>query len=96
MWLVKTPDHTWTLAYTLDAACMVGATQRMPEAAGWINDLEILAGRTGMREFVARAYVHRYNLRSDPSDLEAAAALAADVDNPYLHELVRVPDLAMV
>jgi len=96
MWLVKTPDHTWTLAYALDAACMVGATQRMPEAAGWINDLEVLAGRTGMREFVARAYVHRYNLRSDPSDLEAAAALAADVDNPYLHELVRVPDLAMV
>ena len=96
MWLVRTPDHTWTLGYVLDAACMVGTTHQLPDAASWINDLEVLAGRTGMREFVARAYVHRYNLSGHGSDLEAAAALAADVDNPYLHELVQAPDLATV
>jgi DNA-binding SARP family transcriptional activator len=96
MWLVKTPDHTWTLGYALDAACMVGTTHGLPEAAGWINDLEVLAGRTGMREFVARAYVHRHNLLGRASDLEAAAGLADDVDNPHLQELVRTPHLATV
>jgi DNA-binding SARP family transcriptional activator len=96
MWLVKTPDHTWTLGYALDAACLVGASHGLAEAAGWINDLELLGGRTGMREYVARAYMHRYNLAANASDLKAAAALAAEVDNPYLHELVRTPDLSKI
>jgi tetratricopeptide (TPR) repeat protein len=94
MWLVNTPDHTWTLGYALDAACLVGASHGLAEAAAWIDDLEMLGGRTGMREFVARAFVHRYNLAGNASNLEAAAALAAGVDNPYLHELVLTPDLA--
>lgn len=96
LWLVKTPDHTWSLAYAIDAACLVGASRGLPEAVGWINDLEVLAGRTGMREMAARAYLHRYTLSGKNSDLAAAAGLAADVDNPYLHELVRAPELARV
>jgi DNA-binding SARP family transcriptional activator len=96
MWLVRTPDHTWSLAHAIDAACLVGASHGRPEAAGWINDLETLAGRTGMREYTARAYLHRYTLSGKSSDLTAAAGLAADVDNPYLHKLVRHPELARV
>lgn len=96
LWMVKTPDHTWTHAYAIDASCIVGVSRGLDETSRWINDLEIIGGRTGMREFVARAYVHRHNLRRRAADLEAAAAIAAEIDNPYLQELVRTPDMARI
>jgi hypothetical protein len=54
---------------------------RRPEAARWVADLEALATRTGMRELVARADLHRGRL-GDRAAAEAAHVLAAEVDNP--------------
>ncbi len=59
----------------------------MDAVSGWVNDLESLAGRTGMREFVARAYVHRAGLGAEGA-LETARLLAAEIDNPALHQLL--------
>jgi hypothetical protein len=55
----------------------------------WTNDLERIAAITGMREFVARAYVHRARL-GDAGAIDAARVLAEDIDNRLLRELVGV------
>ena len=88
MYLVRTPDHTWTLAYALDALCKIAARHRAPEAARWINDLESLAGRTGLREFVAWAYLYRHEL-GDPRALETAEVLAREMESPLVHQAIR-------
>jgi tetratricopeptide (TPR) repeat protein len=81
---VRLPDAwLWVEAYCLDALCTLAREHGRPEAARWIGDLEALAARTGMREMVARAYLHRGRL-GDPAAAEAARVLAAEVDNPVL------------
>ena len=83
---VRLPDaYLWVEAYALDALCSVGVGARDKDVRRWIDDLESLAGRTGMREFVARAYLYRARL-GDRAALEAAALIAADVQNPALVE----------
>lgn len=84
MRLVKNPDSTWLMGYVLDGLCSVAVAYDIPEGRDWINDLESLAGRTGMRELLARAYLHRHGL-GDASALDAAVLLARDIDNPHLH-----------
>jgi DNA-binding SARP family transcriptional activator len=84
------PDsYQWVIAYVLDALCATAVRDRHPAAVAWINDLERLAATTGMREFVARAYVHRAGL-GEAGAIDAARGLAEDIDNPLLHELVAV------
>ena len=79
---VRLPDAwLWVEGYCLDALCVLAIQHRRPEAARWVADLEALATRTGMREFVARAYMHRGRL-GDRAAAEAARVLAAEVDNP--------------
>jgi len=81
---VRLPDAwLWVEAFCLDALCALALDHGRPEAARWIADLEALAARTGMREMVARAYLHRGRL-GDPAAAEAARVLAAEVDNPAL------------
>jgi DNA-binding SARP family transcriptional activator len=85
---VRLPDaYLWIEAYSIDALCSVGVAQGAPESIAWIEDLESLAARTGMREFVARAYLHRRDL-GDNDALEGARLLAAEIDNPSLHRLI--------
>lgn len=81
--LVMEPDHTWTMAYALDALCDLAVAEAHSEAAHWVDDLEGVGGRTGMREMVTRAYLHRAAL-GIPEAGEAALALAQDIDNPSL------------
>jgi hypothetical protein len=50
-------------------------------------DLEALASRTMMREFLARAYLHRFEL-GESDALEAAEMVAADLDNPALERML--------
>lgn len=81
---VRLPDAwLWVEAYCLDALCALAQEDRRAEATQWIGDLEALAARTGMREMVARAYLHRGRL-GHPAAVEAARVLAAEVDNPAL------------
>jgi DNA-binding SARP family transcriptional activator len=79
---VRLPDAwLWVEGYCLDALCSLAIEHRRPEAARWVEDLEALAARTGMRELLARAYLHRGRL-GDRAAAEAARVLAAEVDNP--------------
>jgi DNA-binding SARP family transcriptional activator len=79
---VRLPDAwLWVEGYCLDALCVLAIEHRRPEAARWVADLEALTTRTGMRELVARAYLHRGRLGDRPA-AEAARVLAAEVDNP--------------
>ena len=79
--------HRWVRAYALDALCAVAVATRHPMAGRWITDLASLAGRTGMRELAARAYLHRRDL-GDGTATDAARVLSADVENPHLRGLV--------
>jgi len=83
---VREPDAwLWGHAFVLDLACSFGLRHDVERTSAWVSDLEALASRTGMREFLARAYLHRFDL-GDVGALEAAELVAADVDNPVLHE----------
>lgn len=81
----RLPDaYLWVDAYTLDAMCQVAVDAGRPELAGqWADELANLAAASNMRELLARALLHRGRLGDDQS-MEVAAAVAAQVDNPYL------------
>jgi hypothetical protein len=84
---VRLPDaYLWVEGYCLDALCTLAVEHERGKAAQWIDDLQALATRTGMRELAARAYAHRGKL-GDRSAAEAARILAAEVDNPALRRL---------
>ncbi|WP_132213888.1 BTAD domain-containing putative transcriptional regulator [Kribbella steppae] len=79
---IRLPDAwLWVEGYCLDALCELAIERHRGDATQWAADLEVLATRTGMRELVARAYLHR-SRSGDRAAAEAAAVLAAEVDNP--------------
>jgi DNA-binding SARP family transcriptional activator len=81
---VREPDAwLWGHAFTLDLKCAFGVRHELALARRWIADLEALAGRTMMREFLARAFLYRSAMEGGDA-LEAARMVAADVDNPAL------------
>ena len=81
-----TPDaYLWAQGYALDALCSVAIEHGARNAARWVTDLESLAARTGMRELLARAYLHRCRLGDDAA-LVAARLLVDEIDNPALQK----------
>ncbi|HXF73369.1 MAG TPA: BTAD domain-containing putative transcriptional regulator, partial [Actinomycetota bacterium] len=85
---VREPDAwLWGHAFVLDLACAFAVRHGLEEARSWVGDLELVAGRTMIREFLARAYRYRHDL-GDPSGLEVALALVAEVDNPALRRRI--------
>jgi hypothetical protein len=79
---VRLPDGwLWVEGYCLDALCGLATRHAPPQAGVWIAELEALATRTGMRELIARAYLHR-GRNGDKDATDAARVLAAEVDNP--------------
>lgn len=81
---VRLPDaYLWIQAYCLDALCEAGVRHRPQQAARWVADLEALAARTGMRELLVRALLHRSAL-GDASAAEAARLFASEIDNPVI------------
>jgi DNA-binding SARP family transcriptional activator len=83
---VREPDAwLWGHGFVLDLACSFAVRHGIEHGRPWIADLEALASRTMMRDLLARAYLHRAGL-GDPEALHAAELVAADVDNPALHE----------
>ena len=84
----RLPDtYLWVEAYCLEALCAVGVTHGAASTGQWIDELDTIASRNGMRELLVRATSHRARL-GEPGALEAARSLAAEVDNPALAKLV--------
>lgn len=85
----RLPDaYRWVDGYILDALCDVGVAHGLLGTPRWIDELAALAARSGMREFTARAYLHRVR-GGDESALAAAQMLAVDIENPVLATLLR-------
>ena len=80
--------YVWLDAHILDALCELGRRHGHPDTRQWVDAMRELASRTGMRELIVRALLHSAAL-GDAGDAAAAALLAADIDNPGLHALVR-------
>jgi DNA-binding SARP family transcriptional activator len=84
---IRLPDaYLWGKGYALDALCDVAVTHAMPQASSWIDELQRLAARSGMRELTARAYLHRVAL-GDHASGAAAQLLVCEIDSPVLHAL---------
>jgi DNA-binding SARP family transcriptional activator len=75
--------YKWAVAYCRDGLVEGGVRAGSGEAAGWAADLERMAGCLGLREFAARAQLYLAAL-GDVGALQAAQALACEVDNPAL------------
>ena len=90
----RLPDtYLWIEAYGRAALCAV-ALDHGAEASGlWIGELEKITARRGMRELLVHAMVYRARL-GEPGALDAAGALAAEIDNPALDELLASAELS--
>ena len=84
----RLPDgYLWAKAYALDALCGLAIANGLPEASIWIDELQNIAARSGMRELTVRALLHRASL-GDISSGQAARLLIAEIDNPVLSAMV--------
>ena len=84
----RLPDtYLWIEAYGLDALCAVAVEHRVEAAPRWIDELEAISARRGMRELLLHATVYRARI-GEPGALDAARLLAAQIDNPALVDLV--------
>ena len=79
--------YYWIEVYCQDALCEVALAEGREGTGRFVDELEQRAASTGMREYVARAYLHRYRL-GDEEALDAARVLASSVSNPALRELL--------
>jgi DNA-binding SARP family transcriptional activator len=77
--------YAWVHAYVLDSAAALAVRTQAPDAQNVVAALAAVAERCGLREMVVRAHVHRAGL-GDPTALDAARLLAADLDNRALAE----------
>ena len=92
----RLPDtYLWIEAYGLDALCAVGVEHGLASTARWIDELEAIAARRGIRELVLRAAVYRARL-GEPGALAVARSLAAQIDNPTIGKLLESAELAPV
>jgi hypothetical protein len=90
--LRQSDTHQWIRGYVMEARCALGVASGHPLVGPWVAELESFAGHTGMREFAVRAYLYKRDL-GDPDALEAARALAVEVQNPHLHELLEADEM---
>lgn len=82
------PDsYLWVEAYGFEALCRLLVATQAPIAPAVIAELENMASRTGMRELLARAMLHRAAL-GERQALDVARALASSISNPALHATV--------
>jgi DNA-binding SARP family transcriptional activator len=84
----RLPDtYLWIEAYGLDALCSVAVDLRAESSGRWIDELEAVTARRGIRELLLRATLYRARL-GEPRALELAQSIAAQIDNPALHGLI--------
>jgi DNA-binding SARP family transcriptional activator len=92
----RLPDtYLWIEAYGLDALCSVAVDHEIEGAVQWIDKLESITARRGMRELLVKATLYRARL-GEPGALDAARSLAGQIDNPTLDELFESVDLKAV
>ena len=90
----RLPDtYLWIEAYSLDALCAVAVEHRAEAAPRWIDELEAITARRGIRELLLHATVYRARL-GEPGALDAARSLAAQIDNPALGDPVVLDESA--
>lgn len=87
--------YMWIETYCQDALCEVAIAEGSDSAKRFVDELEHQAASTGMREYVARAYLHRHKLGNEEA-LDAARELAGSVPNPALHELLERSKVAEI
>jgi tetratricopeptide (TPR) repeat protein len=84
----RLPDtYLWIDANGLEALCLVAVDHGAEAAPRWLGELESIAARRGMRELLLRSTVYRARL-GEPGALDAARALAGQIDNPALGKLL--------
>lgn len=87
---VRLPDaYLWGKGYALDVLCGLAVTRGMRQASAWIDEMQSLAARSGMRELTVRSHLHRAALGNSGSGA-AARLLAHEIDNPALLALVNL------
>jgi DNA-binding SARP family transcriptional activator len=92
----RLPDtYLWIEVYGLDALCAVAVDYGAEGAVGWINELERISARRGIRELLLHATVYRARL-GEPGALEAAGSMASQIDNPALGRLLGLEPLPAV
>jgi hypothetical protein len=85
---VRLPDaYLWGKGYALDLLCGLAVAHAMPHASAWIDELQSLAARSGMRELTVRSLLHRAAL-GDKASGAVARLLASEIDNPALRAVV--------
>src|SRR5919106_1008409 len=89
----RLPDtYLWIEAYALDALCAVAVEHGAEFTVRWIDELEAIAARRGIRELVLRAAVYRARIGESGAAF-VARSLAAEIDNPALDSLLETADL---
>jgi hypothetical protein len=92
----RLPDtYLWIEAYGLDALCGVAVDNGAEGIGRWIDELESIAARRGMRELLLRATLYRARL-GEPGALDAARSLAGQINNPVLGDLFASAELRAV
>jgi DNA-binding SARP family transcriptional activator len=92
----RLPDtYLWIEAYGLDALCAVAVEHRVESTVRWIDELESIAARRGIRELVLRAAVYRARI-GEPGALSVARSLAAQIDNEAIGKLLESAELSTV
>jgi tetratricopeptide (TPR) repeat protein len=75
--------YVWVRAYTIELLCRIGVENALPQTRDWLQELQQLAARCGLREFTVRAQLHLAAL-GDSAGREVARLLALTIDNPQL------------
>jgi DNA-binding SARP family transcriptional activator len=87
---VRLPDaYLWGKGYALDVLCGLAVAHAMPQASVWIDEMQSLAARSGMRELTVRSHLHRAAL-GDRASAAAARLLAYEIDNPALRAVIEL------
>ena len=80
----RLPDtYLWIEAYALDALCAVAVEHGAAATGRWVDELETIAARRGIRELLLRAAVYRARL-GEAGALDVVESLSAQIDNPAL------------
>jgi hypothetical protein len=71
--------YLWLDGYILDAQCELGGRHGHPDTRAWVETMQNLTARSGMRELTLRSLLHGAALGSE-GDAAAAAVLAAEIE----------------